>query len=91
MVHEHRVGTEVRGDVLALVVEDVGEHHLGAFLHEPARLGLTLTTRGTGDDRDLAVESSHVFPLARIEPIRDFAAAQPSAPASRSAVSLASS
>ena len=36
---------EVGGDGLALVVEHVGEEHLGALGHEAARLGLALPAR----------------------------------------------
>lgn len=59
VVHEHRAGTDVVGDLFALVVEDVGEDDPGALAHEHAGFRLTLATRGAGDDRDLAAKSSN--------------------------------
>ena len=52
-------GSEVGGELGAVVVEHVTDEHARAFGDERLRLGRALTTGGAGDDRDLAVEPSH--------------------------------
>ena len=52
----HRGVADLGRDRGALVVEHVAEEHPRALGGEQPRLGRALTARGTGDERDLAVE-----------------------------------
>src|SRR6185369_9805630 len=58
-VHEDRGVADVLGDLLALLVEDVGDDDLRALAREEPRLGLPLAACASGDDGDLAVQPTH--------------------------------
>jgi hypothetical protein len=50
---------DARRDGVPFVVEDVAEDDVGSFADEQAGLSLPLPARGAGDDRDLAIDSTH--------------------------------
>ena len=58
--------TELFGDDLAFVVEHVAQHDERAFTCEQPRLRFTLPARGAGDQRDLAIDSSHAMILPQV-------------------------
>ena len=64
-MHIDGVVTEIGGDLLAEVVEDVAEHDLRPLGHELARLRLTLAARRARDDRDPPLELAHAAPPVR--------------------------
>ena len=60
---EGGVATNVGRDRGALVVEHVAQHDRGTLGREHAGLDLALPASSARDDRDLAVEPTHVIPL----------------------------
>ena len=56
---EPHVAAEVGGQFPALFLQDVAEDHLGALGEEAADMGLAHPARTAGDQRHLAVESTH--------------------------------
>ncbi|BBZ76086.1 hypothetical protein MANY_14230 [Mycolicibacterium anyangense] len=50
---------ELLGQLLALLVEDVGDHHLGALGDEHPRVSGTHPLRATSDDCNFVVYASH--------------------------------
>src|SRR5262249_16805790 len=58
-VHIACGGTDLVGQRLALVVQDVADHHLGAFLHEHASVRSAHPAGTTTDECNFSVYPSH--------------------------------
>jgi hypothetical protein len=59
VVHEARGFTELIREGLTVVVEDVGDDHLGSLGDERTYEGGAHAARAARDERDLPVEASH--------------------------------